>query len=148
MGADIEPSSTLSSEELLVSYILDNDIESVQMIISDGVNINADIKDTRPLIAAVRDGHIEIARLLLEAGADPNLTESAVNYSTMEAAFDVYSEGDAKPEHFIYELCELLLNYGAYPNTEFVNGKTVLENAMDNDFSSVVHLLQEYGAGI
>ena len=30
--------------------------------------------------------------------------------------------------------------YGANPNIEFLNGKTALENAMDNGFYSVVDL--------
>ncbi|WP_029265813.1 ankyrin repeat domain-containing protein [Virgibacillus alimentarius] len=136
----------LSNEELLYLAIPDNEIDMVERLINNGVNVNVDIKGTRPLIVAIRDARLEIAEMLLEAGADPNLTSSATNYSPLEAAFDVFPEGEAKTEDVIYELAGLLLMNGANSNTVFVNGSSALDVAVDRKLDSVVELLKSFGA--
>src|SRR5690606_18129463 len=70
-----------------------------------------------------RDGHdaIETARLLLDAGADPNhsiLLYDAVHYTLLTG---VVGEGEggvenAPPHGQAHELAKLLLDYGASPN--------------------------------
>lgn len=46
----------------------------VKYLISQGADINAQVSgDGTPLINAVRNGHIEVARILLEKGAEPGL---------------------------------------------------------------------------
>ncbi|MEN1966607.1 thiol-disulfide oxidoreductase ResA [Lentibacillus sp. N15] len=139
-------SEKLSNEELLYHAISDNDINRVEKLIHKDVNVNADIKDTRPLIAAIGGVHLKIAEMLLEAGADPNLTSAAVSYSPLEAALASFPEGEVLTEDDAYQLVSLLLENGADPNTIFVNGSSALDAATDKKFTSVVDLLESYGA--
>lgn len=57
----------------LIDAVLDGDVKRVSSLLRAGVPAGrADVLGTSPLYAASVHGHIEIARLLLDAGADPN----------------------------------------------------------------------------
>lgn len=91
-----------------------------------------------PLRNAAAKGYIEIVKLLLERGSDPNLPE----------------EGIAPHGHALYaavynghlETAKLLLEHGAYPNPEVESSADALSIAMMNKDEKMVELLCSYGA--
>ena len=74
-----------SSPLTLAAYY--NNIEVANYLIDKVDNINGNSDDGTPLMAAVVKGHLEIAKSLVKAGADPNLTDAngatALHYAVM-----------------------------------------------------------------
>lgn len=90
------------------------------------------------LTNAATGGHIEIVKLLLERGADPNLREEANA-----------PQGKALYEAVVYkhiDIVQLLLDHGAFPNPEVESSADALSRAMHNDDKPMIDLLCSYGA--
>jgi ankyrin repeat protein len=91
-----------------------------------------------PLKNASAKGHLEIVKLLLAYGADPNLSE----------------EGIAPHGHALYaaaanghhEIARLLLERGAYPSPEVESSADALSRAISNSDQPMIELLCSYGA--
>ncbi|MFD1148292.1 ankyrin repeat domain-containing protein [Saccharothrix hoggarensis] len=71
-----------AADQLLMAAVTQGDVEGVRKLLGDGAKVDErfpivnGFNDAHtPLLVAARDGHTEIARLLLEAGADVNATE-------------------------------------------------------------------------
>lgn len=142
-----------------------NRIETVQLLIKAGANVNhIDGFRSSPLRTAIRVNNLDIAKLLLENGADVHQYRDDTNSHgrqrgntiLMEAIYwyAVFKKVDA---------IELLLDHGANPNDgntlvydsdcdEHTSGKctwqgyTVLTYAAKNGYYHVVKLLLKHGA--
>ncbi len=87
---------------------------------------------------AAAGGHVEIIKLLLERGADPNLPEEHIAPQGHALYSAVY--------HGYYEIARLLLEYGAHPNAEVESSADTLSRAIANSDQPMIDLLCSYGA--
>lgn len=91
-----------------------------------------------PLKNAAATGHIEIVRLLLDHGADPNLREEGI------APYGHSLYAAAANKH--YDIAKLLLERGAFPNPPVESSADALSRAISNDDQPMIDLLCSYGA--
>ncbi len=91
-----------------------------------------------PLKNAAAKGHIEIVKLLLDRGADPNLPEEGIAPYGHALYSAVYNG------HF--EIAKLLLEHGAYPNPAVESSADALSIAIRNKDEKMIELLCSYGA--
>ena len=91
-----------------------------------------------PLKSAAARGHIDVVRLLLERGADPNLPEEGI----APRGHALY----AAVANRHYETAKLLLEHGAYPNPEVESSADALSRAISNADQPMTDLLCSYGA--
>jgi ankyrin repeat protein len=91
-----------------------------------------------PLKNAAARGHMEIVKLLLEHGADPNLPEEGI----APHGHALYSAVANK--HF--EIARLLLERGANPNAAVESSADCLSRAVMNSDQQMIDLLCSYGA--
>jgi ankyrin repeat protein len=91
-----------------------------------------------PIRNAAAAGHLEIVKLLLECGADPNLPEEGIA-PRGHALYSAAANG-----HFA--LAKLLLEHGAYPNVEVESSADTLSRVLSNGDSRMLELLCSYGA--
>jgi ankyrin repeat protein len=117
------------------------DIEFVRAHLEEDP-VLANFQDTmkkRPLSNAIEFGHFEIARLLLEHGADPNAPEAS--------PFKTYPLV-AAVDHDNLELVKFLLERGADPEAYVDSGGGALYHALDRGFNDIADLLASYGASL
>ncbi len=91
-----------------------------------------------PLQNAAATGRMEIVRLLLEHGADPNLPEEHIAPRGRALYAAVYGGH--------YDIARLLLEKGANPNQPVESSADALSIAMMNKDQKMVDLLRSYGA--
>jgi ankyrin repeat protein len=91
-----------------------------------------------PLKNAAGKGHLEIVKLLLDRGADPNLPEEGIAPQG-HALYSAVTNGH-------YEIAKLLLDRGAFPNPQVESSADALSIAIDRGQSKMVELLCSYGA--
>jgi ankyrin repeat protein len=90
-----------------------------------------------PLRNAAARGHIEIVKLLLDRGADPNLPEEGIaphGHGLYSAVYNGH-----------YEIAKLLLDRGAYPSPEVESSADAMSIALMRGDDKMADLLASYG---
>jgi ankyrin repeat protein len=118
-----------------VQELIDRDPSCVNRL-SDSVTYY--LGSGSPVGNASTAGHIEIVRLLLEHGADPNLREPGI------APFGKALYSAIAEQHL--EIAELLLLAGANPNAPVESSADALSRAIMNKDEKAIDLLCSYGA--
>jgi ankyrin repeat protein len=91
-----------------------------------------------PLRNAAAKGHLEIVKLLLDRGADPNLPEEGIaprGHALYSAVYNGH-----------YEVAKFLLEKGAYPSPPVESSADALSIAIRNSDERMIDLLCSYGA--
>jgi ankyrin repeat protein len=91
-----------------------------------------------PLKNAAARGHLEVVKLLLERGADPNLPEEGIaphGHALYSAVYNGH-----------HEIARLLLEHGAYPSPPVESSADALSIAIMNADATMVELLCSYGS--
>ena len=116
------------------------DLGSVRRLISQGVDVNArDASDGKTaLIAACREGYLEVAKELIEAGADVTLTDNQGRNAIYVSARQRY-----------VPIVKLLIDNGCDINQRTITDETaLLSAAWAADTYEMIKLLVESGAEI
>ncbi len=124
-------------------------ISMTNLFIERGANVNAKQNDNRtPLISAVHRDHVEVARILLNNGADvdaSNIKEEGVTYMGLAAGTPLHWAAQKGSEKMV----ELLINKGANIDLICADGKTALHwSLMSTTRYSAAKLLIENGANV
>lgn len=149
------------------------DKEKVDQFLSKGVPVNLQDKSgATPLIKALKNHKYDVAKLLIEKGADMNVLDPqtglpaivfAANYKELDIIQAFITNGanvnlahkdgfTALADAAYYgriKLAEMLLEHGANPNAMITkDGQyvTVRQNAMAQGHTDMVALLDQYGA--
>lgn len=138
----------------------DGDLEEInRLLAADGVDVDvrmppSNYRETRiragqtPLMLAAQEGHPDVIRRLLEAGADVN----AVGYNNSTAlhqlVFNNAMRDDLTDEDIIGSINALLMAPGININIRTGTGISVFEAALMNKSIAVCELLMNAGADI
>jgi ankyrin repeat protein len=128
------------SGTLLHQAIFQNNLEAVSLLLNAGANENALYDNTyTPLIAAIDYKHWNIAKLLIEKGADIHLKDGYHN-SPLSKAILRY-DGDSS-------VIETLIKNGADPYQNLVNSYTPMDLAKSMKLANMIQtLIDKYQNG-
>lgn len=150
----------------LVSAVKKNDLESARKLIERGADVNqTDNRGNSLLIVAAADGHGEMVKLLLDAGADLTAVDSSMQATALHAAaylghpqvmqilvdygIDLDAQGpyngytalhDAVWQNNV-EGVRILKIAGANTNIKGDNNKTPLDLAKSNGYQEIIEIL-------
>jgi uncharacterized protein len=123
--------------ESLVEAVLAGDSASVTSLLDDGLPPDSRDEGSTPLYTAAAQGETELARLLLRAGADPNLRSGGEQEGTPLCAAACHGHA---------EIVGALLAYGADPNLREDEWWTPLRWAAGQGHEDVARALLGAGA--
>lgn len=113
-------------------------LEMTRTILSCGVKPDLTDRPVSPLVRASRGGHLEIVRLLLQAGADPNRISTYGNASALT---------DAIEKNHI-EVVHVLVEAGADVNTPVEDACNAIQCAIPTGNLDLIRFLLEAGADV
>ena len=117
-GNDVDPQFASGRDAELIAAAGRSDLKAIERLLKEGANANTqDVLSMRPIIHAARNGSVEIVRMLLENGADPNVKCEGFTPLGI-AALNGYRH-----------VTDLLIRAGARLDTKGDNGFTPLMNA-------------------
>ncbi len=122
----------------IINEVVAGNLDKVKEWIASGIDINKKQKNTRSaLMQAVWSNKPEIAKELLEAGANPNITDdedrTALIYSVMDEDYDL-------------DMIKELIKAGADVNHRDCEGRTALISAANNLNTVAIKELLKAGA--
>jgi len=127
-----------SQQPSLSGKIMDNDINSVKEMIAAGADINKkDSNGYTSLMTACHYNRLEIAKLLVSAGAELNVQEKSYGYTPLILAC----------QYKYHDLAKYLISKGADINIQGKEGATALMAAASNS-REIVELLLSKGADV
>lgn len=129
---DIHSSCTLADD---LNY---DNIQFVKLLLSAGADASTE-NGKAALIMAAREGHAEVVRVLLDAGADPNAANSDKTPVRMAVSGKTTLMMAAEAGHA--EVVRVLLSAGADPNAVDKEWNTALDIAKANNHSEIVRIL-------
>lgn len=111
----------------------DGDVAQVKALIQEGADVNYELFDTNttPLMAAARKGHLEVAKILLAAGAKINTVDDGVGTALYWAAF----EGEL-------EMVKFLLSQKGMLNCSSDSATYLLQTVRSRGFHEVEELVE------
>lgn len=122
----------------LIAATLEGDLDTVRSLLDGGTDPNLIYHTNTALTYAARDGHTDIARALIAAGADVNWIDGEGVTPLILAAFK---------DHV--ELAELLLSHGADTTVVDQWDRTALDYALrrgeDDAIAQLIQVSQEPG---
>ncbi len=145
-----------------------DNVEAAMILVSHGAKIDArdTVNNDTALIYGIRDGKFRVTEYLLDAGANPNLTDrrgvAPVHIAAVRndvrlvlcllghgAAINVRTHGDGRTPLMIAaaagfeEMVEILLGRGADPSIVDSGGKSPLERAVECHRSGTAEILKK-----
>ncbi len=136
-GAEQQANVKAPTEDLFTATFL-GDLEAVQQHIHAGTDLNQrePTMGSTALISAAVFGKTEVARTLIEAGADVNLQNQEGSTALHTAAFLCRTE-----------IVEILLAHGADTNLQNIYGSTALASVV-GPFSEVKEIYDEFSKAL
>ena len=111
---------------------------AIHLVTVHAEDVNANCGLGSPLHAATYEGHLDIARFLLDLGADPNATNESMRRTPLCAAYD-----GGHPE-----VMRLLLERGAVADVWHSDDERLLHHASYSGNLEVTRLLLQYNADV
>jgi uncharacterized protein len=122
------------------------DVARVRALLRQGAPVDALGKaGGTPLMSAAMEGHADVARVLLQAGANPNARTRPSQNRRGKSGFTPLALAATNGKT---EIAKMLLSKGAAANARVADGKTALMLACMWGYTDTVHLLLEHGARV
>ena len=131
-GSDVE-TGYRSTAEIASDHPRDPLAGTARLLVESGADVNTpsgNAQRVAPLHSAAAAQDVEIARLLLERGADPNARQAG-GFTPLHTA----------GENGQIEIIRLLLEHGANPAVQAADGKSPADLARERGFEEAVNLL-------
>lgn len=110
-------------------------LEDVKNMIKFIPKINAIMNNTTALISSASFGRIDIARFLLENGADPNIFNDK-GYTALHCIVYLHSNGQ---EDIYLQIASLLIRHGSIVNLANFNGDKPIDMTKDIDMLNILN---------
>ena len=124
-------------EKKFLTYVSNGNIKKTHEMLENGINPNLNYKGRIPLVVACRRENIDMLKLLIDKGADPNMSDdigtTALNISS---------------SHGYIKSVKYLLEVGANPNISDDCGYSPLINSSLNYNDDIIEILINAGADI